>query len=182
MNHNSQQDCFKRVSFEHVNYWPKSCILGATIFKIPQLNSALYKRRFQMGINPNVDHRLLRPLGPFTIQRGRLCISIPQKLCHVCVWVGAVGMQVQFLDRAMRYTNSNSVYSCKYFLVKNSNNNKTQRVRHFFWPLHIFEFVPLECKRSPPVLAYVHCPWQFFQVPKIVVMLGPSESHNCTCL
>ena len=45
----------------------KSCILGATIFKIPQLNSALYKRRFQMGIYPNVDHRLLRPLGPFAI-------------------------------------------------------------------------------------------------------------------
>ena len=45
----------------------KSCILGPTIFKIPQLNSALYKRRFQMGINPNVDHRLLRPLGPFAI-------------------------------------------------------------------------------------------------------------------
>ena len=32
-----------------------------------QVNSALYKRRFQMGINPNVDHRLLRPLGPFAI-------------------------------------------------------------------------------------------------------------------
>ena len=32
-----------------------------------QLNSAIYKRQFQIGIDPIVDHRLLRPLGPFAI-------------------------------------------------------------------------------------------------------------------
>ena len=65
----------------------KSCILGPTIFKIPQLNSALYKRRFQMGINPNVDHRLLRPpLRSFCYLEGEaVCFHTAETVPCMCL-------------------------------------------------------------------------------------------------
>ena len=43
-NHNSLQDCFKKI---HVDSWAKSCILGPTIFKILQPNWHYY-----MALNP----------------------------------------------------------------------------------------------------------------------------------
>ena len=32
-----------------------------------RLGESVFKRQFQKGIDPIVDHRLLRPLGPFAI-------------------------------------------------------------------------------------------------------------------